>query len=561
MKKRMNTRAFILLALLAVAGGVYVALPPNPQILAAPSAVGVRGAMHIHTKRSDGSGTPDQVAAAAARAGLQFIILTDHGDGTRTPSRPAYHSGVLVIDAAEISGEDGHVVALGLPRTMYPLGGEVRDIVEDVERLGGMSVAAHPGSPKRGLRWTEWTSPFSGLEWLNGDSESRDEQWSGLARTLLTYPFRATASLATLLDRPDAVLRRWDALTARRRVVGVAGADAHARLDVRGDESGGRLAMFPIPGYEPMFRALSVTAVGLALTRDPEKDAAALLDAIRHGRVYTTIDALAGPAAVSFYAVRGEVPTAMGDFVQDQGGNVELRVDSNAPPGSRIVLLKDGNVATTADGPSLRQMVPASRAVYRVEIQLNGAPGEPAIPWVVTNPIYIRARDEPPATRGSAKEIVPQYDNGEARGWRIETSPRSKAALDVARTLTGTELKMRWALGGTKEESPYAAFVMPAGDALGAYDRVTFASRADQPMRLSVQFRLANGDRWRRSVYIDQTAREISVFLDDVRPVGQTAQRRLSGASVRDLLFVVDTSNMRPGGSGQFWIDDVTYGR
>ena len=85
----MKKTAFILLLLLAVAGGVYLALPAQPQALAAIPAVGVRGAMHIHTKRSDGSGTPEQVAAAAARAGLQFIILTDHGDATRTPARPA----------------------------------------------------------------------------------------------------------------------------------------------------------------------------------------------------------------------------------------------------------------------------------------------------------------------------------------------------------------------------------------------------------------------------------------------------------------------------------------
>jgi hypothetical protein len=159
--------------------------------------------MHIHTKRSDGSGTPEQVAAAAARAGLQFIVLTDHGDGSvRTPSRPTYHSGVLVVDAVEISGDDGHVVALGLAKTPYPLGGEVRDIVEDVARMGAMPIAAHPGSAKPNLRWTEWTSAFSGLEWLNGDSEYRDEGWS-IARTLLTYPFRSAPSLARMLDRPE----------------------------------------------------------------------------------------------------------------------------------------------------------------------------------------------------------------------------------------------------------------------------------------------------------------------------------------------------------------------
>ena len=56
----------------------------------------VFGAYHVHSARSDGSGTPDEIAAAAARAGLRFVILTDHGDATRAPDPPAYRHGVLV---------------------------------------------------------------------------------------------------------------------------------------------------------------------------------------------------------------------------------------------------------------------------------------------------------------------------------------------------------------------------------------------------------------------------------------------------------------------------------
>jgi hypothetical protein len=163
--------------------------------------------------------------------------------------------------------------------------------------------------------------------------------------------------------------------------------------------------------------------------------------------------------------------------------------------------------------------------------------------------------------RGDAVETAPLYENGEASGWRIEKSARSKAALDVVRSLGGTELLMRWALGGSRSESPYAAFAVPAGGSLAAYDRLLFTSRADRPTRLSVQFRLESGERWKRSVYIDETARSISVFLDDVRPVGTTSQRRLPAAQVRDVLFVIDTVNAKPGNAGQFWIDAVKYGR
>ena len=120
----------------------------------------VTGGFHVHTRRSDGSGTPDEAAAAAARAGLIFVIFTDHGDGTRAPDPPQYRSGVLCIDAVEISTSSGHYIALDLPQTPYPLGGEARDVVEDVHRLGGFGVVAHPDSAKPGLQWKEWTAPF-----------------------------------------------------------------------------------------------------------------------------------------------------------------------------------------------------------------------------------------------------------------------------------------------------------------------------------------------------------------------------------------------------------------
>ena len=88
-----------------------------------------------------------------------------------------------------------------------------------------------------------------------------------------------------------------------------------------------------------------------------------------------------------------------------------------------------------------------------------------------------------------------------------------------------------------------------------------FTSRADRAMRLSVQFRTENGERWIRSVYLDDQPRQLAVFIDDLRPAGVTSQRRLALSSVRDVLFVVDTVNTKPGASGQFWLDDVKYGR
>ena len=111
-------------ALLAAAFLFALSSLPESQALLPPltsSEPAAVGALHIHTNRSDGSGSPDEVAADAARAGLTFIVLTDHGDATRRPDPPAYRSGVLVIDAVELSTDAGHYIAIGLPQAPYPL--------------------------------------------------------------------------------------------------------------------------------------------------------------------------------------------------------------------------------------------------------------------------------------------------------------------------------------------------------------------------------------------------------------------------------------------------------
>ncbi len=116
----------------------------------------VAGAFHVHSTRSDGAGDRSTIARAAARAGLKFVILTDHGDATRTPDPPAYVEGVLCIDAVEVSTNGGHLIALDMPAAPYPLGGEPAAVVEDVTRLGGMPIVAHPDSPKGELAWKDW---------------------------------------------------------------------------------------------------------------------------------------------------------------------------------------------------------------------------------------------------------------------------------------------------------------------------------------------------------------------------------------------------------------------
>ena len=100
-----------------------------------------------------------------------------------------------------------------MPPSPYPLGGEPRDVVEDVRRLGGFGIAAHPDSPKPELRWREWTAPFDGDRAAQprhrlaavGAAGQRGSaaRWRARRRllaALLDYPFRPAETIASLLQ-------------------------------------------------------------------------------------------------------------------------------------------------------------------------------------------------------------------------------------------------------------------------------------------------------------------------------------------------------------------------
>ncbi|MDO8677578.1 MAG: CehA/McbA family metallohydrolase [Acidobacteriota bacterium] len=571
MRVRKGTGLKVFGALVVIAAiGVIAILPPaaldTGALTPEPGGTIVRGAYHIHSVRSDGSGTVESIAAAASRAGLQFIILTDHGDGTRPPDPPSYRSGVLTIDAVELNTTSGHYAALGLPATPYPFAGTAADVIEDVHRLGGFGIAAHPGSPRPSLAWLAWDAGFDGLEWINADSEWRDEEWWPLARTLLTYPVRAPASIAAVLDRPDGVLSKWDNATQQRRVIALAGADAHARLAFRARTDPDVSSIHvPLPGYEWSFRAFSNHVVlDGPLTGHALIDAPHLLDAIRQGRVFTVIDGLATPGGLDFSISSVQGVARMGEPLTTEGPGT-LRARMAAPPGTTLVVIRNGTRLTTTQG-DVELSLPPGPAAYRLEAYLPSGPGTPSVPWMVSNPIYVglgdpsllSIGDAAPLSRIPARltEAAPEFGRGDASAVAFsEPRPGTRAGEPPA--------VWTFALSAGTARGQFAALQIPITGGLAPFDRVRFTVVSDRPMRAWAQLRATVGtpERWGRTFYTDEEERIVDLRLEDFQPIGGNAAAKPPLDKVDSLLFVVDTLNTLPGGTGTITISQVAFVR
>jgi hypothetical protein len=431
-------------------------------------------------------------------------------------------------------------------------------VIDDIHRLGGWAVVAHPDSPKDSLRWRASANvPFDGIEWINADAEWRDETARRLMTTAARAVFRGPESVALLFRSPTRTIARWDQASRFRSapVFGLAALDAHANIPWREDDEPRRHTALERPAYETMFRTLVQTVLlDAPLSGDATADAHGVLRAITSGRSFSVVRAFAYPAALTFTAETGGRTLTMGESVQEVGVAATFRSTVERGPGVRISLFRNGQQIGSGTG-ALEVSEATASGAYRVQAEW---PGQSA-PWLVSNQIVIGNG----APVGATEALLP-----EPSGWidlragdhpwsTDEHSPDSSGAL----TIDGEAMRFDYRLGAGNPSGQYAALTGLVGADAGI-DRVTFAARADRPMRVSLQVKLPRGNavRWRRSVYLDRTERTITVGLPEFEPADVVTTSRPNVTPLQSVLFVVDTLNSATGSSGTFWISRVALG-
>lgn len=331
-----------------------------------------RGAIHIHTTYSDGSGSLEEIIALAKEAGMDFIVITDHDtlrplyDGWQ-----GYHDGVLVIVGVEVSPKDGaHILAFGASDAQNYKYLTEAECLEVINAQGALAFLAHPeGAYRRNLgidleRWRLWMhSGFSGIEvWSFMHDWIKGFRW----HKLFDYHKRPLAKIAG--PEPHLVTI-WDQLNARRRVAGIAALDAHAK----------KLLWMKFFPYEFLFKTTLTYVECAPLSGDADSDVKAVVGALAGARCFMAYEPDASAKGFRFTAHGSGADANMGDRVRSRGiGSLVVE----APDLCNIRLIRDGKVVeeTTTDNLELADPGPGA---WRAEAWLEG------FPWIFSNHIVL----------------------------------------------------------------------------------------------------------------------------------------------------------------------------
>ena len=360
-----------------------------------------RGVLHVHTSLGGHSpGTPEDVIAGARANELAFVVMSEHPSArldTRALTLDGEHGGVLFVAGSETSedsrdrlltfggaaGPDG-AAPPGAPSAINSPAPHTQSLIDREKAAGRLVFVAHP---ETFASWHE-AGGFDGMEVYNLHADAKHARPLALFFDGL-WSYRAYPHLlwTRFHEAPAENLRRWDELTAKgRRVVAVAGNDAHANVGLSLQELNGRpIFQVKLDPYERSFRVVRTHAL---VPVDRPLNVETLLDALARGHAYVSFDLLCDATGFRLTASNDSELKLMGDEIALGTGGVRLQVAT--PVHSRVVLIRDGARVGEKEGTNTEWTV-TERGVYRVECYLPQFPDPISRkPWIISNPIYVR---------------------------------------------------------------------------------------------------------------------------------------------------------------------------
>ncbi|HZW40359.1 MAG TPA: CehA/McbA family metallohydrolase [Ignavibacteriaceae bacterium] len=338
-----------------------------------------KGALHIHSLYSDGSGTPDEIARFADEVELDFIILTDHN--TLRALKEGYekwYGNTLLLIGCELNDKENknHYLAFGIDET-YSTRMSAQSYVKKVKEAGGIGFLAHPHEKRDNMAehppypWTEWgTEDFTGIEIWNHMSEWMENLTEQNKYQAFLHP------LKTVTAPQEVTLKLWDELNLKRKVVGIGGVDAHAhKYNLLGFFE---VEIFP---YKVLFKSIRTHILldkELEKNKNIDKAKKEIYLALKDGRSFFANDYLADSTGFLFYAEQDKV-YHMGSTIKPKR---KTSLKTILPKGviAEIRLIRNGKLIDMIEENEAEFIVDLA-GVYRIEVYLNGKA------WIYSNHI------------------------------------------------------------------------------------------------------------------------------------------------------------------------------
>jgi hypothetical protein len=358
------------------------------------------GVVNVHTTLSSGSGSPQEVIQAAQNAKLDFIFLTDlNVFSPPAPGLAGYHENLLVFVDGEYSYLNSRLLNLGV-NTERDLSGPGRaqmyfsDLLGQKERSinQGLLILAHPFKNK--YAWAgEFPVGLDGIEVINLKTlwhrSWTDSRWS-FFWSMLIFPFNDRLALLRLFQDPKKEVALWDELNSRRPTLGFAGTDADARFRF------GKDLHIGYPSYETLFSLVrNHVLLTSELTGESITDREKILSALRRGHFYLSLDILAN--AKGFLATvetkNGEVFLPGSQISWQTGLQLEVQLPHRPNVPFEVEVYQDGERIVQSNSQTTKVALHAPGA-YRVKVRviptLPLPDGKKWIPWIYTNPFFVR---------------------------------------------------------------------------------------------------------------------------------------------------------------------------
>ena len=318
------------------------------------------GAIHIHTKLSDGTGDINSISKAAKKAGLNWIIITDHNN---FDIEEGFYNGVCVIKGEEISPcTSNHYIALGIKNLINP-SDDTQKFVDEVRAQGGFGFAAHPDeadnrkNKAHPIKWTDKSVIPDGIEiwnWFSDWADDYDE--SNIFKIAYSYFFRHK-----LIQGPHKeTLKWWDELNKKSEhiIPAIAGVDAHAL----------KISKYIIPikifPYKDCFKTLTnIIPLKNKPPEDFEEQKNLILSSIKNGN-----------NIMINRHIKKDIP-----LIYIENKLIVVKLSTKA----QIKIIQNGTPIHSEINDNLKFPI-QEKTKYRIEIYLKNQP------WIFSNPIILK---------------------------------------------------------------------------------------------------------------------------------------------------------------------------